>query len=191
MQLFALGAFILLVIAVALGMKACSVERQSAAMKSQSSAPQPEIVGLPNGATIMAPPGSPGFEMAQYLASKDRSSRTFILGGSEFTSWSRTPQPEAEARLAMLAQLLSAYPDTSATISGHTDNIGAPEENRRLSLERAQKVVQLLVSRGVNPDQLDAQGIGMDQPIASNETDQGRAQNRRISVTLTGAQTKS
>lgn len=190
MQIFALGAFILLVIAAALGMRACSVEQKSAAFKSETSAPQPAIIGLPNGGTIMAPPGSPGFEIARYLAAKDGSSRTFVLGGSEFTPWSGTPEPDAEARLAMLAQLLSAYPDARVTITGHTDNNGAADENRRLSLDRAQKVVQLLVSRGANPDQLDAQGMGMDQLVASNDTDKGRAQNRRISITFAGSKVK-
>ncbi|WP_380872295.1 hypothetical protein ACFB49_32410 [Sphingomonas sp. DBB INV C78] len=184
MQFVARCAFIMLVPIGALGLNACGAEREEAAAKTEESAPQLDVIGLPNGATILAARGSPGFEIANYLASEDVSSRSFILGGSEFAPWSAKPQPEAEARLATLAQLLSAYPNAKAKIVGHTDNVGTAEENRRLSLERAQAVVELLVGRGVNKDQLEAQGMGMDQPIASNDTDAGRSQNRRISIIL-------
>lgn len=71
-------------------------------------------------------------------------------------------------------------PDVSIVVAGHTDDVGDPAYNRTLSLERAQAVVDYLVQDGFDPEKLTAVGYGASQPRASNETDQGRAQNRRI-----------
>ena len=71
-------------------------------------------------------------------------------------------------------------PDVSIVVTGHTDNVGDPGYNRTLSLERARAVVAYLVDQGFDPDKLEAVGYGESQPRASNETDEGRTQNRRI-----------
>jgi len=87
--------------------------------------------------------------------------------------------------VANLAQILNAYPNAQVQLSGHTDNTGAPDANRTLSLDRANAVKQMLVNRGVGADRIATNGLGQDRPIASNDTEQGRAQNRRLELTVT------
>ncbi len=65
-------------------------------------------------------------------------------------------------------------------IAGHTDGVGDPEENQRLSEARAEAVRDYLVSHGIDASRVEAVGYGDTQPVASNDTDEGRAQNRRI-----------
>jgi outer membrane protein OmpA-like peptidoglycan-associated protein len=71
-------------------------------------------------------------------------------------------------------------------VDGHTDNVGKPESNRKLSRERAGAVVKYLVEKkGVDDKQLSAKGFGDSQPIADNKTERGRAKNRRVDFTVT------
>lgn len=79
-----------------------------------------------------------------------------------------------------VAGLLDRYPDTRIRIAGHTDSRGSPNANLRISRERARAVAAALAERGVAPDRLIAQGYGDTQPIADNDTEAGRAANRRI-----------
>ena len=69
-------------------------------------------------------------------------------------------------------------------MGGHTDSDGLPEENELLSQSRAEAVVTALVAQGVESERLDAVGFGDTQPIASNETGEGKARNRRIEFLL-------
>ncbi|MGH7282675.1 MAG: OmpA family protein, partial [Polyangiaceae bacterium] len=66
------------------------------------------------------------------------------------------------------------------SIDGHTDNKGAADMNKRLSQNRANSVMQWLVSHGITQDRLEAHGYGMEKPIDSNDTDAGRQANRRV-----------
>ncbi|MEZ5043722.1 MAG: OmpA family protein [Saprospiraceae bacterium] len=83
--------------------------------------------------------------------------------------------------LKRLAQLLLAQ-DLKVEISGHTDNVGSAEYNLTLSQNRAQATKDFLIQQGVSPNLISATGFGMDQPIASNEIEEGRAQNRRVEI---------
>jgi outer membrane protein OmpA-like peptidoglycan-associated protein len=71
-------------------------------------------------------------------------------------------------------------PTLTAEIVGHTDNTGSAELNQRLSEKRANAVRDYFTANGIGPDRLTASGMGEKDPIASNETPKGRAQNRRI-----------
>jgi outer membrane protein OmpA-like peptidoglycan-associated protein len=88
-------------------------------------------------------------------------------------------QDESLTELSMLAKLIALNPTLKIEISSHTDNKGADEYNLRLSQERAQSVVDYLVSKGIDPKRLVAKGYGESLPIAGNESDEGRQQNRR------------
>jgi OOP family OmpA-OmpF porin len=70
-------------------------------------------------------------------------------------------------------------------LTGHTDNTGTPEANQKLSLDRADAVSQMLVTGGVAADRITTAGYGQDRPIASNDTEEGRAKNRRLELTVT------
>jgi OmpA-OmpF porin, OOP family len=72
-----------------------------------------------------------------------------------------------------------------ASIVGHTDSVGSEKSNEKLSLKRAEKVKSLLIEQGVEANRLSASGKGESSPIASNATKEGRAENRRIEVSLT------
>ncbi|GAB4263073.1 MAG: hypothetical protein Kow0092_13750 [Deferrisomatales bacterium] len=90
-------------------------------------------------------------------------------------------KPEYYSEVERVADYLRRYRDLQVTIQGHTDNVGTPEYNMGLSLRRAQAVIDLLAERyGIDRSRLKAEGFGATQPIASNETPEGRAKNRRI-----------
>ncbi|HEX9674274.1 MAG TPA: OmpA family protein [Burkholderiales bacterium] len=83
-----------------------------------------------------------------------------------------------------VAQVAKKYDKTIIEVAGHTDSTGTAEYNRQLSQRRASSVANYLVSRGVGQARIMTAGGGEDHPIASNATDQGRAANRRVEITL-------
>ena len=91
----------------------------------------------------------------------------------------------AKSNLDKLVEVFNEYPDTDLLIVGHTDNVGSQNYNLPLSQKRAQSVKDYLVSKGIASSRLTSQGKGLEEPIADNTTAEGRAQNRRVEVTIT------
>ncbi|NNJ68577.1 MAG: OmpA family protein [Boseongicola sp.] len=87
--------------------------------------------------------------------------------------------------LFVLAESLNKYPQSIVTVTGHTDNTGTAAYNQNLSERRAVSVATVLRSGGVAPSRIRTQGAGESQPIATNQTAAGRAQNRRVDITIT------
>lgn len=98
----------------------------------------------------------------------------------EFETGSATLAPEGRAILDQMAAVLVKIPNKSVEIIGHTDNSGSRASNIALSQARADAVKGYLVTKGVAPRSMATMGVGPDQPIASNATEDGRARNRRI-----------
>ena len=86
--------------------------------------------------------------------------------------------------LSELSKILNKYEDTNILLEGHTDSTGSEEYNLDLSKKRAQSVANYLATQNVNPTRFTIMGYGESQPIASNETVEGRAQNRRVEVAI-------
>lgn len=95
----------------------------------------------------------------------------------------------ADAALSRIAYNLKQFPDTDVTVVGYTDSTGSESLNQTLSEQRAQSVVSYLESVGIPADRLKAVGMGENDPIASNATAEGRAQNRRVEMFITADQT--
>ncbi|MFP2924088.1 OmpA family protein [Pyxidicoccus sp. 3LG] len=94
-------------------------------------------------------------------------------------------QGDGARTLDEIAELLKAQPDVSVRIEGHTDNTGPEELNRSLSQERAEAVRSYLIRRGIAGSRLEARGYGPSRPIASNDTPEGRSENRRVEFIVT------
>ena len=91
-------------------------------------------------------------------------------------------EPQFQDTLNDVAETLSSYPSTYIDVYGHTDSVGTDAYNMTLSQNRAQAVANYLSTRGVASARLATQGFGESQPIASNDTEAGRAQNRRVEI---------
>ncbi|MGB5778957.1 MAG: OmpA family protein [Allopontixanthobacter sediminis] len=102
------------------------------------------------------------------------------LQGIYFDTGNYALKPESDPALDNVEALLRLQPQLRLTIIGHTDSTGDTRRNRRLSLDRATSVRNSLISRGVAPDRLSVVGMGSEQPIATNSTADGRANNRRV-----------
>lgn len=92
--------------------------------------------------------------------------------------------PGVRSDLLAVAQNLQQYPDSRVQIVGHTDNSGGADHNQDLSERRANSVADVLLDGGVSFERIDAFGRGEDQPVASNLTDDGKAQNRRVEIVI-------
>ncbi|MBX2837262.1 MAG: OmpA family protein [Gammaproteobacteria bacterium] len=114
-------------------------------------------------------------EFQQTIASMDTSGVAFEPNSASLTT-------SSEQVLLNLASALKENPDFRIRVAGHTDNTGRPEVNLRISRRRAGSVAQFLTAQGVNPDQVLATGYGASKPIADNNTEAGRAKNRRIEI---------
>ncbi|HEU4718713.1 MAG TPA: OmpA family protein [Bacteroidia bacterium] len=103
-----------------------------------------------------------------------------VLNNIFFDYNKATLRPESYAELNNLVNLMKANPTLEIEISGHTDNRGTADYNKKLSQDRAKAVVDYLVSQGIDEKRLTYVGYGFDKPIATNDTDEGRQLNRRV-----------
>lgn len=108
-----------------------------------------------------------------------------VLRGVTFDTNEATLKQSSVAILDGIAQLLAKRPDAKVEIRGHTDSVGRDAYNQKLSERRAQSVVDYLVSKGIPAANLSARGLGETQPIAPNDTPEGREQNRRVTLQFT------
>jgi outer membrane protein OmpA-like peptidoglycan-associated protein len=96
-----------------------------------------------------------------------------------------TMRPAAKTNLDKLAVILNKYPDTNILVEGHTDATGSDELNMEVSTDRAASVANHLASLGIDPSRFTVKGYGQSQPVATNDTDNGRKQNRRVELHIT------
>ena len=95
-----------------------------------------------------------------------------------------TIQPGIAKNLEALAKILGEYPDHKIQIEGHTDSTGSDEHNQLLSERRAIAVKNFLANRSINPQQIESYGYGKTRPVATNNTPEGRQQNRRVDIII-------
>ena len=93
-------------------------------------------------------------------------------------------KPTARANLQSLAQSLDKYPGSDLLILGHTDSVGTDDYNKGLSVRRADAAAEYLVSQGVERSRIATGGLGEEEPIATNDTPDGRGRNRRVEVAI-------
>ena len=92
---------------------------------------------------------------------------------------------QSQSDLQAVAGSLNRYPNSVVNVIGHTDNVGDAAYNQNLSEQRARAVANVLIGAGVSGGRINVIGRGEDQPVASNQTDSGRAQNRRVEIIIT------
>jgi outer membrane protein OmpA-like peptidoglycan-associated protein len=130
-------------------------------------------------------------ELRQMEAIREEQGRLVInLSGVLFETGGDQLNALAHNRLDTVARALAAYPDRVIVVEGHTDAQGSDESNRALSQRRADSVREYLESRGVPPEQIRSLGKGESEPIASNDTAEGRANNRRVEIVVEGVGTE-
>jgi len=89
---------------------------------------------------------------------------------------------DGEATVKEIAAMLKAAPTMKISIEGHTDNVGTPASNQKLSESRAKAVMDAVVKAGIAKDRLSSKGLGQTAPIADNRSDDGKAKNRRVEL---------
>ncbi|MPR36466.1 sodium-translocating pyrophosphatase [Salmonirosea aquatica] len=148
-----------------------------------------EVLELENGLKMkIADSGRPvERELVDFIASEQAVNKDtwFDFDRLMFASGNTTLRPESQDQLRNVADILGAYPDVNIKLGGYTDNTGDPSMNLQLSADRAASVKQSLVAMGVDASRLESEGYGEQYPIASNDTEEGRAQNRRTSIRVT------
>ena len=102
--------------------------------------------------------------------------------GILFATNKSTLSSEAKAQLKTFAEQMQDLPDTQITVYGHTDNTGTAEVNERISKQRADAVTAQLTANGIDKARIVSEGKSFNEPVASNDTAEGRAQNRRVEV---------
>jgi outer membrane protein OmpA-like peptidoglycan-associated protein len=146
--------------ALAGGMAGSYMDKQEAKLRQQMAGTGVEVVRIGDNLTLSMP------------------------GNVTFAFDSAKLNPQFDPVLDKLAQTLSEYNKTVIQIAGHTDSTGSHEYNMKLSLQRADSVKAYLEGRGVPAARLVTIGAGPDYPVASNDTEEGRAQNRRVEITI-------
>jgi outer membrane protein OmpA-like peptidoglycan-associated protein len=136
------------------------LDRQAAALEQSISNPNVQIVNHGSYLQVVLPEG--------------------IL----FATDSAAVSGPAQSDLYAVARNLNQYPNSRVEVIGHTDNTGSAAYNLDLSQRRAESVAGILAAAGVSPGRLIATGRGLSQPVASNATAQGRAQNRRVEIII-------
>ncbi len=126
-------------------------------------------------------------QLNSILQTRD-SARGLIVNMSDvlFDTGSYTLKPGAREKLAKISGIVLAHPGLTLQIEGHTDSVGSDEFNQQLSERRADSVRDFLAEQGVPGSSITARGFGKTQPVASNDTPEGRQRNRRVELVVNG-----
>lgn len=132
-------------------------------------------------------PNSPGPNMPNgcpEIAKEDVAILDYALQAIQFETGSETLKQESYVVLDQVVSVMSNYPDHLISITGHTDNVGKESKNETLSIQRARSCYNYLVSKGLDASRILVGGMGEQQPIADNDTKEGRSLNRRVEFKL-------
>lgn len=143
---------------------------------------------LPNGVELNAPEYGIENKLNTWLMDDTKvvdKTTWFNFDRLLFATGESTLLPESQEQLQNMVAILKAYPSVELKIGGYTDNVGDPAFNQKLSKDRAISVMKEMVGMGIVANRLSAEGYGQQFPVASNDTEDGRAENRRIAVRVT------
>jgi OmpA-OmpF porin, OOP family len=143
-------------------------------------------MALPNGQTLTVTRGSAAYQMASFMAGTEATPARFTLNPMNFEFASTQLTPESMSTLDDVATILRAYPTSTVRVESYTDSVGTAASNLDLSRDRSETVKGLLGGKGIDPTRVTTAGLGQESPIASNQTESGRAQNRRTDIVVTG-----
>lgn len=142
-----------------------------------------EQVTLPGGSNISVAPGTINYDLAKFLGDPSaQTPKNFVFDNLNFEAATTQLTPDSQPTVTNLASVLKAYPNAQVQLVGFTDNTGSPEANQTLSQNRADAVKGILVNQGVPAERISTQGQGQNNPVASNDTDEGRLRNRRTEL---------
>lgn len=145
---------------------------------------RPALLDLDNDKVIDSEDACPGTAVGTPVSADGCSVFSRSLDAVEFGPGDHRLNAASRTALTEFVELLTVHPDVTVQLGGHTDNRGSAAENLELSKRRVMSVVKFLVSNGIVADRLKPFGFGESRPIMSNATDEGRAMNRRIEVTV-------
>jgi outer membrane protein OmpA-like peptidoglycan-associated protein len=143
---------------------------------------------LPNGVALRMSRDGVESKLIAFLNDSSRpvSRETwFTFDRLEFDSGTARLTRQSTGQLRNVAEILKAYPSVKIKIGGYTDNMGDDARNLKLSQERADAMKQRIVSFGIDPSRVEAEGYGEAHPLADNATEEGRQRNRRVDVRVT------
>lgn len=123
-------------------------------------------------------------QLQSLVAREEARGLVMTLGENVFAPGAAGLRPEARANLHKVVDFIRQHPGKLVRIEGHTDATGHRNANLILSRQRAEAVRQALVEEGIEPERLQAFGLGEDYPVASNDTPEGRARNRRVEIVI-------
>lgn len=140
---------------------------------------EPEPVYAPAPAPVAVPAPAPQPKESWKIIKEQR---PVTIEGANFEFDSAKLRPTAAARLQPVVDFARKYPDAGMNVHGHTDSIGTPAYNQKLSERRAESVKAYLVKQGIEASRITTKGFGETEHIADNKTKAGRAKNRRVEI---------
>jgi OmpA-OmpF porin, OOP family len=143
-------------------------------------------LSLPGGMKVSVPEGSFNYSLHQWLAGTTDTTvpKRFVFDNLNFETGSTKLTPDSVPTVNSLVAILKAYPAVAVRLEGHTDNTGDAAANKKLSLDRAIVVKEIMITGGVADARIGTDGYGEEKPIAPNETEEGRAKNRRTELVV-------
>jgi len=143
-----------------------------------------EQVELPNGRKVEMAPGSFNYALQNYLGSDEPTPRAFTFDNLNFETASAAIRPQDAATVDTLAQVLKAYRNARVRVVGYTDAEGTASNNQALGQLRADAVAAALAEKGVGKDRVESASGGEGDPLASNRSRAGKAENRRTELVV-------
>ena len=128
--------------------------------------------------------GSAGEQMMTFLKNNNSGEGRFTFRNLNFASGSAKIAGDSRLEIDNLSSILKAYEDIKVNIEGYTDSQGRAESNQILSQQRAESVRTRLIAAGISDARISTKGFGAANPVATNDTPEGRAQNRRIEIVI-------
>lgn len=143
---------------------------------------------LPNNVGLNIPMNGVEVRLLDFIQDPNRTpdrTSSFDFDRLQFDTGSAALQPGSDEQLGNIAAILNAYPNVRLKVCGYTDKVGSEEQNMKLSQDRADKVADELVAKGVSRDRLTTEAFGEGDAVDNNSTVEGRAKNRRVALLIT------
>jgi outer membrane protein OmpA-like peptidoglycan-associated protein len=171
-------------LAITLSVRACHLSESRALQAETARVRVDGVVSLRHGGTMVAPEGTVGRDIVDWLQSDAAGERYFELGGEQFIGNSAELAADAWPRVDRFVAMFKANPDVRARLVGYSDASGNAPADLNASAARARRVMTEIADGGIARSRLSFEGRGSANAIADNGTPAGRARNRRVAIIL-------